>query len=218
MALLCNQENSLFEQRPMMLKDFLRDDRLHSYPSPSSSSSSSSGFHMYPIEKPYSKSNNKPPIVLLRSWSRKAAATRISAVHKVINAVKFLHFGSSKSPLLLTRSISRKLPKKSGKDKNVISSDVPAVNNNKVKVKDILRWRSFRDVVEDYSPPLDFPSSPSRSTTATTSWCFTAEELQLWGGGDNGDICGKKSFTAEKSTGTNYKVIIFLNFCGVKNY
>ncbi|KAK6119420.1 hypothetical protein DH2020_046836 [Rehmannia glutinosa] len=182
MALLDSSE------RPMMLKDFLRDY----------------GFQMYPRNKPCkstllisSKTNkHQPAVVLLRSWSKKAAvATKVSAIHKVINAVKFLQF--VKSPLVLPRSSSsRKFPKRS-KDKEKV----------KVKVKDILRWRSFRDVVEDNSTPLDFPSSPNRTTTTNSScskrssWCdsdFIAEELPLWGG-ENEEFWGKK-FIGQNAT------------------
>ncbi|KAI3444623.1 hypothetical protein Pfo_001288 [Paulownia fortunei] len=200
------QDSASLEHRPMMLKDFLRDDCFHSCTS--SSSSSSNGIGMYPRQKPcksnvvVSSESNKPAIVLLRSWSKKAAATKISAIHKVVNVVKLFQLASVKSPLVLPRSISRKLPKR-GKDKNDILGDV---SEGKVKVKDILRWRSFRDMVEDDSTPLDFPSSPNRSTTTTTtscskrsSWCdsdFTAEELPLWGG-ENEEFLGKKCFLGQ---------------------
>ncbi|KAK6162440.1 hypothetical protein DH2020_002281 [Rehmannia glutinosa] len=196
MALLDSSE------RPMMLKDFLRDEGT-------SSSSSNYRFQMYPRKKPCkstvlisSKSNKQQPaVVLLRSWSKKAAvATKVSAIHKVINAVKFLQF--VKSPLVLPRSNSRKLTKRK-KDKNDILMSEGKV---KVKVKDILRWRSFRDVVEDNSTPLYFPSSPNRTTTTTScskrsSWCdsdFTAEELPL-SGGENEEFWGKK-FIGQNAT------------------
>ncbi|XP_042011386.1 uncharacterized protein LOC121759810 [Salvia splendens] len=164
------------EHRPMLLKDFLNDD------TPSSSNKSTA----------VSSRSNKPHIVLLRSWSRRAAATKISAVHKVI---KLLQFASSKSPAsVLPRTISRKL---TGKRVKADDSDlVVSVPEVKAKVKDILRWRSFRDLSEDEPKPLDFHPSPNwratSSAAATTtscskrsSWCdsdFTAEELPPWGG------------------------------------
>ncbi|KAL0425933.1 UNVERIFIED_CONTAM: hypothetical protein Sradi_1128100 [Sesamum radiatum] len=89
------------ENRPMMLKDFLRDDShtsLNGYPRNS---------RMLLI----SSQPNKPSGVLIRSRSKKAAATTISAIHKVINVVKLFQFGSVRSPLVLPRSISRKFPK-----------------------------------------------------------------------------------------------------------
>lgn len=132
------QHFARLEHRPMLLKDFLRDDVV----------------------------SNKPHIVLLRSWSRRAAATKISAVHKVI---KLLHFASSRK---LTH-------KRSNCDRSA----------SEVKVKDILRWRSFRDLPEEDAPiPFIFSPSPHRTTAScskTSSWCdtdFTAEELPPWRG------------------------------------
>ncbi|KAL6569458.1 hypothetical protein OROMI_013972 [Orobanche minor] len=142
-----------FLDRPMMLKDFLRDDYYQLYPCKSTAPS---------------KSNKQAPpaVVLLRSWSRKAAAKKTSAIHKLINVVRFLHCESLKSPLpVLTRSSSRNLP---SEGKNVINGDVITAEG-RVKVKDILRSRSFRDVVEDEYTPSDSPSSPNR--TAATSAC-----------------------------------------------
>ncbi|KAL0464728.1 UNVERIFIED_CONTAM: hypothetical protein Slati_0360400 [Sesamum latifolium] len=180
------------ENRPMMLKDFLRDD----------SHTSSNGFPMN-SRMLISSQPNKPSGVLIRSRSKKAAATTISAIHKVINVVKLFQFGSVRSPLVLPRSISRKFPK-SRDHRNVVDiSDLPEV---KVKVKDILRWKSFRDLVEDEPVPLDVPASPNRSTTGTTtscsqrsSWCdsdFTAEDLPPWGG-ETGQFFGKKCFLGQ---------------------
>lgn len=165
--------------RPMLLKDFLRDDASKSTALSSSKSNSSH-------------------IVLLRSWSRRAAATRISAVHKVI---KLLQLASSKSPSVLPRSISRRLTKR-GKEENDVVFGRASSSEVKVKVKDILRWRSFRDLAEDDPTTLHFPPSPYRSTATTTtattcskrsSWCdsdFTAEELPAWGG-ESEDFWGK---------------------------
>ncbi|KAG6435718.1 hypothetical protein SASPL_100593 [Salvia splendens] len=165
------------EHRPMLLKDFLKDDTTSSSVSNKSTA--------------ISARSNKPHIVLLRSWSRRAAATKISAVHKVI---KLLQFASSKSPASV---LPRKLTggKRVKADDSDIVVSVPEVKV-KVKVKDILRWRSFRDLAEDEPKPLDFHPSPHRhatssATTTTTScskrssWCdsdFTAEELSPWGG------------------------------------
>lgn len=188
----------LLHRRPMMLKDFLRDE---------CTPSSSNGFPMYPRKKPCKSTAAVVPsmsnIVLLRSWSKKAAATKISAI------VKLLQFASLKSPSVLPRTFSRRK-----NDENDIFVDVSEV---KVKVKDILRWRSFRDVMveeEEKSTPLDLSSSPDRSTiaaattTTTTSscskrssWCdsdFTAEELPPWGG-QNEEFWGKNATTLRNS-------------------
>lgn len=108
--------------------------------------------------------------------------------------IKYLPFTSTiKPPSILPRSITRRLSKSRTVHPKVNAKDLTV----KVKVKDILRWRSFRDLAEEQSPPLDFSSSPLHCTTVTTttgststrsssgrsSWCesdFTAEDLQSW--------------------------------------
>ncbi|KAL3618686.1 hypothetical protein CASFOL_037505 [Castilleja foliolosa] len=196
----------IYSDRPMMLKDYLRDDYYSQYSHTSSSLCKSTAS---------SKSNTQPlTVVLLKSWSKKVTTTKISAVQKVINAVKFLQFVKSPSAIL-PRSKSRKL----GKDKKDISGDHVTVEEEKVKVKvkDILRWRSFRDTVEDESTPLDYPSSPNRTTTTTTtsscskssSWCdsdFTAEgELPFWRGENDEGNLGKKCFGSNAALLKNTK-------------
>ncbi|KAH6779823.1 hypothetical protein C2S52_011060 [Perilla frutescens var. hirtella] len=167
----------------MLLKDFLRDD---------------GGCKSSWSWRSISSKSKKPHIVLLRSWSKRAAATKMSAVHKLI---KLLQFASSKSPSLL--------PKRSSEGNNDFVGDVSS--EVKVKVKDILRWRSFRDLV-DHDPTL--PQSPhDRSTAAaattttscskrSSSWCdsdFTAEEeLPPWGG-ENEEFWGKNAAATLKN-------------------
>ncbi|KAK1376242.1 hypothetical protein POM88_032435 [Heracleum sosnowskyi] len=108
--------------------------------------------------------------------------------------IKYLPFTSNiKPPSILPRSISRRLSKSRTVHQKVNARDLAV----KVKVKDILRWRSFRDLADEQSPPLDFSSSPHHCTTVTTttgststrsssgrsSWCdsdFTAEDLPSW--------------------------------------
>ncbi|XP_059312811.1 uncharacterized protein LOC132063994 [Lycium ferocissimum] len=174
------------ERRPKLLKEFLLQDDQYS--------SSPNDF----------RSKNAQ---LLRSRSSRAATATISAINKVINIVKFLPFASVKSPSILPRSISRKLSrktnnyKKSQKPSNNIDQNVSVP----VKVKDILRWKSFRDLVEEKSTPLDSSYSPYRCATTTTttststtsskrtSWCdsdFTAEDLPSWWG-ENGEFLGE---------------------------
>ncbi|CAK9134472.1 unnamed protein product [Ilex paraguariensis] len=192
-------------QPPQRLKDFLTEDSIPS-----------STFRRTPCGSTIKTLLNvdlntnyvdEAPSKLLRSRS-KAAATTISAIHKasgiVIKAVKFLPFTS---PSILHTSISRRLTKRNPQDNN----NVPEIGVS-VTVKDILRWRSFRDLVEEGPPPLDFSSSPLHCTTATTttgsssttattskssSWCDSdfAEYLQSWhgvsdefSGEDNGEV------------------------------
>ncbi|KAL2461626.1 hypothetical protein Adt_45046 [Abeliophyllum distichum] len=124
-----------------MLKDFLRDDS-------------------------YSSNPCKASPVLLRSRSRKAAETTISAIHKVINVVKFFPF-SSVNPLVLPRSVSRKLSRRS-RNRSENFQEVSVT----LKVKDILRWRSFRDLVEEKSPWCT-----TTTTAATTALPSTATSI-----------------------------------------
>ncbi|CAI9764824.1 unnamed protein product [Fraxinus pennsylvanica] len=131
-----------------MLKDFLRDDY-------------------------YSSNPCKTSPVLLRSRSRKAAETTISAIYKVINVVKLFKFSSVKSPLVLPRSFSRKLSRGS-RNRSESFQDVSVT----VKVKDILRWRSFRDLVEEKSPP----GTTTTAALATTMEFhnFSEENIPFW--------------------------------------
>ncbi|KAK6285585.1 PREDICTED: uncharacterized protein LOC18614229 isoform X1 [Theobroma cacao] len=180
------------ERRPRMLKDFLLDD---------SNSCSSNGFKSFPrktcqsirnlIETDLNSSHAKPSYAQQLQRSRsKAASTTISTFQAMIKAVRNIHFTSVKSPSILPRSLSRKLSKK--------NSQKETETRTTVRVKDIIRWKSSRDLVEEKFPPADFASSPhhctTRSTTTTTttgskstpcssnssSWCdsdFTSEYL-----------------------------------------
>ncbi|VVA19402.1 PREDICTED: unnamed product [Prunus dulcis] len=204
------------ERRPrMLLKDFLNEN---------SNSCSSSGFKSFPrkrspfnprspqknlIEfdpKPSSNSKNNPTITskLLRSRS-KAASTTISAFQSLMNAVKNIPFTTVKSPSFLPRSLSRRLLQ----SKFQSSSRKQSQNQVQitVRVKDIIRWTSFRDEMLPPPPPLDYASSPLHCTTSTTitgsttttcttcssssngsSWCdsdFTAEFLPSWVGSNS---------------------------------
>ncbi|OMP07885.1 hypothetical protein COLO4_06963 [Corchorus olitorius] len=204
------------ERRPRMLKDFLLDD---------SHSCSSNGFKSFP-RKPcedsssiirnliqidlnlgHAKANQGQRLQRSRS---KAASTTISALQAMINAVKAIHFITSvKSPStsILPRTLSRKLSKKSSAKESEVKITV--------RVKDIIRWKSFRDLVEEKTPPSDFASSPHHCTTTTitttttgstctpcssngSSWCdsdFTSEYLpfdELSGRQLEVDVVGKK--------------------------
>ncbi|KAF9668897.1 hypothetical protein SADUNF_Sadunf14G0051300 [Salix dunnii] len=201
------------EHRPKLLKDFLIDD--------DSKSCSSSGFRSFPgepfdstmktlieidLSDPKStanSSNNIASYKLLRSHSKAAASTTISAFQAMINTIKNIHFTAVKSPSILPRSLSRKLSKKKSQNKE---NEVKIT----VTIKDIIRWRSFRDTVEDKYLPPDTPSSPHHCTTTTTgststtprsgsSWCdsdFTSDYLPSWNG--NFDECGENEIEVGK--------------------
>ncbi|CAN6566255.1 unnamed protein product [Malus baccata var. baccata] len=205
------------ERRPrMLLKDFLCEN---------SNSCSSSGFNSFPRQLPTNPSNT-PKILnscsentniisrkLLRSRS-KAASTTISAFHSLMNAVKNIPFTTVKPPSFLPRSLSRRLQQSKDSKQNSPSSSKKQGSQCQVqitvRVKDIIRWTSFRDEKLPPPPPLDFVSSPLHCTTSTTitgstttcttcssnsssngsSWSdsdFTSEFLPRWGGNSDPD-------------------------------
>ncbi|GKA55804.1 hypothetical protein Tco_0754876 [Tanacetum coccineum] len=119
--------------------------------------------------------------------------TRKSPLSIFIKAVK--------SSSILRRSISRRFSKKNSS----LSSCVPEptmARSTSVTVKDILRWRSFRDLgdfeVNNVALQPDITiQSPSRCSTATSvetprsSWCdsdFTVGDSPIWCRGSSGDI------------------------------
>ncbi|MCD7461157.1 hypothetical protein HAX54_045409 [Datura stramonium] len=216
------------ERRPKLLKDFLLQDDIPY------SSCSSNDFGSHPkrlckststqnlpnfLGSRISRSKSASSHQLLRSRSSKAATATISAINKVINIVKFLPFASHvKSTSIFPRSISRKLSRRSN-----YKSSQKHCNNNvdqdvsvTVKVKDILRWKSFRDLAEEKSTPLDssnispYGCAATATTTTTTttssrrtSWCdsdFTAEDLPSWWG-ENGEFLGRKNILEESTVG-----------------
>ncbi|CAK9188632.1 unnamed protein product [Ilex paraguariensis] len=205
--------------KPLMLKDYLLDDL---------SSCSSNGFRSYPRrqccttiqflleidlkDKPSPHKKKSLP----KSRSKSTPSNTISAFQRasevVINAVKFLPFtavnSSSKDKKLtksiLPRSLSKKLLRRSFW--------------KKTGHKDIERWKSFRELIEEEkSKPLDFSPSVSTTTTDITSsttvsnrdsWSdseFTSSENNLEGNSEialcENDVVvleGKRSSPAEK--------------------
>ncbi|CAL5340137.1 unnamed protein product [Camellia sinensis] len=171
--------------RPQMLKDFLADD---------SNSCSSTDFRSFPRKNPLdpntSTTKRSSSIKLTRNRSSKAASTTISAIHRasemLLTAVKHFPFASSAKSQPRT-TVSRRRSDVGEND------GVPVV-----KVKDILRWRSFRDLVvveEEEAQPLDLCSS---------RWCdedFTAEDLPLCGGNCGQNLEGEKCLPEESVGG-----------------
>lgn len=188
------------ERRSRTLKEFLNEN---------SDSFSSSGFKSFPRQPcicnahcsaKSDRLNSENTTRLLRSRS-KAASTTISALQVVFKAVKKLQFTAAKSPSFLPRSLSR-IPSRKNSCKQATEKKAREGDRElkiTVTVKDIVRWASFRDLVEEKSRPLDFSSSPHHCTTTTTtgstsstcssskssSWCdsdFTSESLPSWSG------------------------------------
>ncbi|KAI3681700.1 hypothetical protein L6452_36503 [Arctium lappa] len=121
----------------------------------------------------------------------------------------FIHaaVSSVKSSSILRRSISRRFSKSTWINKNRSSAGSPEATmarSTSVTVKDILRWRSFRDLADleenNVSRPSDFtvesPSGCTTTTIATTttprsSWCdsdFTVGDSPVWCRGFSGEI------------------------------
>ncbi|XP_057496137.1 uncharacterized protein LOC130781099 isoform X1 [Actinidia eriantha] len=166
---------------PQMLKDLLADG---------SNSCSSSGFRSFPRKVPSNLTvRNLLDLNLdldLTTNTKRTSSIKLTRSRSIFhNAVKYFPFIAVKSPSVLRRSISRRLSRRELRD------DVVRVASVAVTVKDILRWRSFRDLAEERSPPLDFSSSRTTTTMgstvspAPTNLCesdFTAEDLPFWRG------------------------------------
>ncbi|KAJ8441556.1 hypothetical protein Cgig2_026357 [Carnegiea gigantea] len=164
---ISDSQTCIIERRPArMLKEFLRDDEHSS-------------------SKSCSSSDPPPPATLPRSRNKSRAA--ISSFQKLLaSAVKSFHrISPSSPPATLQRSLSKRLLTKFRRSKKSGGAGEGKV----IKVKDILRWRSFRD--EDRkSPPSDSPATYASTSITTTSsgsskseesdFSFTADELPRW--------------------------------------
>ncbi|GLT84492.1 hypothetical protein SLE2022_027170 [Rubroshorea leprosula] len=155
------------QDRPRMLKDFLLDDL---------NSCSSSGFKSLTRRAPDEDDQIIPNLnsgnSRLQGSRSKAAATTISTFQAVINAVKNIHFAVVKSPSILPRSLSRRLSRRNSGDRNGDNKE-SEVKVNVITVKDIMRWKSFHDLVDEKYRPVDFASSPQHCTTATVTTTTT---------------------------------------------
>lgn len=174
----------LIEKKPLMLKDYLRDDL---------SSCSSSGFKSFPrrqccttvrflLEADLKKTKDCSSIAkrhLKRSCS-KPASTNISTLQRaseaVLNAVKLLPFASFKSSSpslqsnssrkgLLPRSFSRKLFKRRFWRKAEKEDG------------EIRRWRLFREFLEEKNQPADQNNIANVNTTDTFSSIITTSRV-----------------------------------------
>ncbi|PWA99939.1 hypothetical protein CTI12_AA000660 [Artemisia annua] len=132
--------------------------------------------------------------------------TRKSPLSIFIKAVK--------SSSILRRSISRRFSKKNSSLSSCLPEPTMA-RSTSVTVKDILRWKSFRDLgdieVNNVAPHFKV-ESPSRCSTTTSeetprsSWCdsdFTVGDSPIWCRGSSGDIevTRKKDFHINVSGG-----------------
>lgn len=153
------------ERRPRMLKDFLISENATNY------SCSSSGFKSLPRRL-------QNDVV---SFNHSCSSTK-STFQTVINTIR-KNFTMRKSPSMLSlpRSLSRKLSSRKRTTSQQIST---------VKIKDIIRWKSFRDMQPSLpSPPLsplDFHRYTTESTTTvtTTTTCSSSSGGSSWSDGD----------------------------------
>lgn len=199
------------ERRPRMLKDFLNEN---------SNSCSSSGLKSF-SRKP-NDTNNMQSLIemeLIKSKMKNSSNNYYSPFQTLINTITSISFFTAvkKSPAMnfLPRSLSRKLSSSSRRRNQSFCKG----GGSTVKIKDIIRWKSFRDLVEEHhhhqhqpslSPPLDFHHCMVGSTTTTTttttacsssgsSWCdsdFTSGYLSSWEAqNDNVEASKKFSFS-----------------------
>ncbi|KAL4338606.1 hypothetical protein HN51_048810 [Arachis hypogaea] len=172
------------ERRPLRtLRDLLSENNNNSYYycSNSSSSCSSSGFKSLP--RRINQTNKS---------SMQTQMKNPSTFQTLINTFKTILVKKSPS-MILPRSISRKLSssRRSSRLRNqtFCKGSTDEVEISTVKIKDIIRWRSFKDVtVEEehnnkyplsQSQPLDFHrcmmmGSTTTTTTTTTTTCSSS--------------------------------------------
>ncbi|CAB4269861.1 unnamed protein product [Prunus armeniaca] len=188
------------ERRPrMLLKDFLNEN---------SNSCSSSGFKSFPRKQ--SPFNPRSPQKNLIEFDPKPTSS------------------NSKNNPTITSKLLRSRSKAASTTISAFQSLMNASSSRKqcqnqvqitVRVKDIIRWTSFRDEMLPPPPPLDYASSPLHCTTSTTitgsttttcttcsssssgsSWCdsdFTAEFLPSW-------VCSNSDPQADEDGGKKY--------------
>ncbi|KAG9453053.1 hypothetical protein H6P81_005957 [Aristolochia fimbriata] len=199
--------SSASHKQPLMLKDFLLEDS-HSY----------GGFASYPrrcdttvrnlLEMDLkdcgtstgTKSRSTPK--LLRSKSIAASATITTALHRASEAVlKVFRSRTSNRPGegFLSRSLSRRL-RRSFRSKSQKSE------GQIVRVRDIMRWKSFTQV-ESATKSVDFLSSSIQSSSTNSSWTDTDFSLPSssssseYSTGENETVMESKSGVGEDSTG-----------------
>jgi len=149
------------ERRPRMLKDFLSDNL---------NSCSSSGFKSLP-RKPTSMHTLIE--MELKSSSSPPSNSPFQILMNTIRSISFFNsMRKSPSVLSLPRSLSRKLSssRRRRTTRRTRSEGCNDISITTVKIKDIIRWKSFRDIVEPPPPPLDFMVEPTTTTTTTATW------------------------------------------------
>jgi hypothetical protein len=158
------------ERRPRMLKDFLSENL---------SSCSSSGFKSLPR-----RTNT------IQIHHTHSSSSRFQTLIKTIkNNVSFFKITKSPSTMLsLPRTLSRKLSsKRTTKTTTQRCKGEREIEISTVKIKDIIRWKSFRDLQPSVPlPPLDFNCYVTESSTVTTATttCSSSDGGSSWSDGD----------------------------------
>ncbi|KAM5572615.1 hypothetical protein ABKV19_012591 [Rosa sericea] len=225
------RKSAMIQKKPLMLKDYLMDDLsscsssgFKSFPRLQCCTTvrflleidlkSSSRPQLPPPQSIDHSHNNfknqKPKQLLRRSLSRAAASSTLSALQRasgaVINAVRNLQFHSVKSTsssvqssarkgglvLLLPRSISRRLWRKSFRTKV------------EEEEKDIVKWRSFRELLQEQDKPSDQTTASTKSTDSKTnsnSWGESEFSLTSESSIGNDVAEGKNSLPENKKVG-----------------
>ncbi|XP_028759110.1 uncharacterized protein LOC114718025 [Neltuma alba] len=144
---------------PRTLRDLLSESSISS-PSPSS------GFKPIP-RNPIRSTTMRSLIEMdLNNSSSRNSNRRI--LNSLLNAlVKRFSTLAVKSPSILSRSVSRKLSRKSNSRNCRGSAEIKVP----LRIKDIVRWKSFGDREEEQHQPLDFSSASSSSSSSKgSSW------------------------------------------------
>ncbi|CAI0470583.1 unnamed protein product [Linum tenue] len=185
--LTCRKQFSLANEGrrpPTLLKDFLLEDSI--------TCASSSGFKSLPRKQP-----DGPKKMLTPQTSK----STVSALRAMINAVKSIQFVKN-PPSILPRSLSRRLLSRKTSSSTKQDSFQFASVRIAVTVKDIIRWKSFRDLQqeEEEARELSTPHCSIDDTTETasssgskgSSWCDSDFSSEWWWQGESGDFSGKK--------------------------
>ncbi|CAL1375462.1 unnamed protein product [Linum trigynum] len=193
-----NLKPLLKKEIPLMLRDYLRDDfsscssnGFKSFPRrqccPTTTVRLLLEFDLQkPISKPNHHSKPKPPLFHQKN-RRSTATTTVSAFHRaseaVLRAVKSLPFHPSssaaaavsasvsrKKSLRIPRSLSRRLLRKSFFWRKVDSSSINVDNaGREAAVRESVRWRSFREFLEEQDhaePPSEQVSHAGAASPA----------------------------------------------------
>ncbi|KAK7390045.1 hypothetical protein VNO78_25343 [Psophocarpus tetragonolobus] len=175
------------ERRPRMLKEFLSENL---------NSCSSSGFKSLPR-----KPNNNSMHSLIEMELKSTPSPFQTLMNTIRSISRFTSMKNPPSVLSLPRSLSRKLSSSTRRRRRRRGSQVCSdISIRTVKIKDIIRWKSFRDIVEPSlpppPPPLDFMMGPTTwSSTSGSSWSESDFLTSSWEEAQNDNVEAGKRFS-----------------------